>query len=223
MICPKCGTKVRKGAFCYNCGENLALAGAAPVSQAPKKKGKIVLFVIIGLVLVGASVFSLIYGLGQTKAKDVSSERKLWKFNNYIDEFGDKVEDEWYLEGKFRGKFNNSATTNSECVVRIFYDYNGYCGAFIYDYGSEQLKNWYDEKTYYTVLYKDSDEETRELSAYMKPNGDRVYFNNYEPFLEAISRGDVKVSITDNDDTLNVYRFEIKKANFVELYETIEQ
>lgn len=46
-----------------------------------------------------------------------------WEIVNYVDDFGDET-DEVYLQGVFSGEFSNTATTNSQLTVVVFYDYN---------------------------------------------------------------------------------------------------
>ena len=147
----------------------------------------------------------------------VAEEEKVWNLEHYVDDYGEILPEYWLIAGYFDGTFSNSATTDSECSAKAYYDYNDTFAIFLYKYGTKLLKNCFSHPVYYTVKYKDCNGKENMLSAYYDAQGDRLAVEEFEPLLNAIKEGDVKVYIVEKDDSLHNYRFTIKSGNFAEI------
>ncbi len=145
-----------------------------------------------------------------------------WFLDHYVDDFQEKVEAEWYIEGDFYGTFSNSATTDSSCLVRVLYDYREQFAFFVYDYGRSQLKNSYSRSEKYTVKIKGANGDVKEIPAHIGSDGDRLWIDDTQALLDAVKLGNISVFLYENDNTIHSYHFTIASDNFSDLLAEVE-
>lgn len=142
----------------------------------------------------------------------------MWEIAYYVDEFRMPT-DEAYIRNAemIVGTFSNSATTNSELLVRFIVDADS-LAIILYEYGSSQVKNSYSSKSQdYDVTMMDANGKKHFLTGYIFSDSDRIYFlsGDEEIVLNALKEnGTIRFAITESDRKTNSYIFAIEDSSY---------
>ena len=150
----------------------------------------------------------------------------IWELGYYVDEFNIPT-DEKYIRNilPFRGTFSNSATTNSELLVRVLFDKDGF-SIMLYEYGDYLVKNSYsseDQRYYVTLLTPNGNKIP--FDGIMKAGSDRITFStlvdkSIKSFLDV--GGTIRFYIVNSDYETESYLFSIENSdNFDDLYKML--
>jgi len=147
-----------------------------------------------------------------------------WKYDYFVDEFGDKTTD-GYISVSSNGKFSNSATTNSELYVRMFLSNGSLENPWfrIWEYNSSLVKNTYGDDNY-DCIFKDNEGNRFNGAIYQRENWD--YFlikdQNTKNMIAAKIRteGSIKIACTDRDNLTTKYVFPLNFKNFSNVLNT---
>lgn len=148
----------------------------------------------------------------------------LWSVNYYVDDFQQPTED-WYIttNTQFSGTFSNSATTNSNLLAQVAYDYQDNITIFLWEYGRSQVKNsssnYVDE---YDITMRDQNGADQKLSGTVYCGGDRVVIEgaDKDQVVTAMKQpGTVSFHIVESDRTTTSYLFSIETDNFASVYD----
>ncbi len=141
-----------------------------------------------------------------------------WEKAYYVDDFGDSTSD-WYIRGKFKGSFSNSATSGSDLIVFVFVDHdlsecNNYdsvrirlveYGKYVVKFTNIDYKDVYVKVKIDDVVYQDYPGNMGEKEFYLRRDGEL-----FAPILQAIEEGkEIKFSITESKYTTSKYQFTI--------------
>lgn len=101
----------------------------------------------------------------------------MWEIRHYVDSFGEPTK-EGYITNKslIKGKFSNSATSNSDLDVKFLITNSSDINIKLYEYaGDNEVKGTYDYPGEYFVYVKDQNGKEYSLNA--KNSSDRLSFN----------------------------------------------
>ena len=148
-----------------------------------------------------------------------------WALYYYVDEFGDKTED-WYIVTRdyASGTFSNSATTDSELLAFVVYDYDGRISIFLCEYADEDnlVKNnasWSSD--YYKISIRNDTGETIDVRGEMYAGSDRIFIVNYDvsKVLDMMKTSQtVKFYIQNEKYKTTTYRFDLDLTDFLYVY-----
>lgn len=152
----------------------------------------------------------------------------LWELKYYVDEFKTPT-DEKYIQQTARGTFSNSATTNSNLLVKFLVD-NENITIALYEYGRMQVKNSSSlNSEEYNITMRVIDDTKIKLSGTMYRNGDRIVIssNDIETVLSELNlqNGNTTIDfyIEESDWKTTKYLFAIEKSDFVEQYKLLTE
>lgn len=174
--------------------------------------------------------YEFVLGEGAAAAGDAgdagssASTIGLWSVNYYVDDFQQPTED-WYIttNTQFSGTFSNSATTNSNLLAQVAYDYKDNLTIFLWEYGRNQVKNassnYVDE---YDITMRDQNGNDQKLSGTVYCGGDRLVIEgaDKDKIIAAMKEpGTVSFYIVESDRTTTSYLFSLETSNFSQVYE----
>ena len=147
-----------------------------------------------------------------------SADMGMWIVNYYVDEFERPTEEKYIRNANLiQGLFSNSATTNSELLVRFLIDTEG-VNIQLYEYGRYQVKNPYSrDNMVYSISVLDPSDIKHTLTGKMYPNGERIHIDgeDAQTLLNIFNQnGLVRFVITEDDNTLNTYKFNITDTSY---------
>lgn len=152
----------------------------------------------------------------------------MWEVAYYVDEFKLPT-DEKYIRNKetIEGTFSNSATTNSQLLVRFLIDKDD-LAIMLYEYGRNQVKNAYSsDRQYYNVTMMDTDGTRHTLQGYIFAGGDRIFFSESDEktILNALlQNGTVRFALTETKRSSDTYVFTIEDSSyFTNAYNSLMQ
>lgn len=147
-----------------------------------------------------------------------------WKTAYYVDEFGDKTNDE-YIYTEVKGVFSNTATQDSPLTVQIAVDHD-VVSIFLYEYEDSLVKST-SSISYRVKIKNDSDkisfESKKEFGRFLLLTKDRINIRNkeelgqnyYDYFIEAFSSGyESTIILTESDRPTDTYTFKVPSSNF---------
>ena len=143
----------------------------------------------------------------------------MWELRYYVDEFQLPTDDAYIVNTQLiEGTFSNSATTNSDLLVKLLIDEYD-VAIMMYEYGSYQVNNPYSSDwAYYDVTMLDSEGERHYLTGYILANGgDRIFFDEEDELtiLNAFkANGTVMFSIVDSERSIDSYLFTIEDTSY---------
>lgn len=147
----------------------------------------------------------------------------VWQCSDYVDEFEQPTGEKFVTNIELiRGKFSNSATTDSMVEAQLLADKTYGISIILWEYGTHQVKNvfTYDDEYDITIRYADGSKESLKGAVY-GGGGDRIMItgNNAEILLNALS-GDSEFAlyIADSSNAANSYLLKLDPSNFAELY-----
>lgn len=147
----------------------------------------------------------------------------VWQLGDYVDEFEQPNGEKFITNIELiRGKFSNSATTDSMFEAQLLADKTYGISIILWEYGKYQVKNvyTYDDEYDITIRYADGSKESLKGAVY-GGGGDRLMItgNNAEILLNALS-GDSEFAlyIVDSSNAANSYLLKLNPSNFAELY-----
>lgn len=163
----------------------------------------------------------------ETEAPDSSTESDKddfgkWVVRKYTDEFGNPTENEYITYGStINGTFSNSATTNSELIVKLFIDDR--IAIQLFEYGDNLVKSYGEHR--YNISMLDSSGNKISMVGTMHENGNRIFVSvsGRDSIIEAFNEGgEISFYIEDADRTINNYLFTIPDVNgFSNAYESL--
>ncbi len=140
----------------------------------------------------------------------------LWETRTYVDEFGRSTGEEYVcLVERAKGKFSNTATTNSLLTVQIFADKKEVC-IFLRQYGSQDVRTSYS--TDYRVKMLKDNGEVMTFNGCMYSDRIRFYSSDSEKILDALQSGKTLSFYIEKRNSATTYRFDIDCSNFSEEY-----
>ena len=146
----------------------------------------------------------------------------IFEVGYYVDEF-DQPTNEGYVSNTtlIGGTFSNSATTDSQLLVKVLVDSENIT-FFLYEYGRSQVKNnssrYVDE---YKITMKTADGTKHSMTGTVYCGGDRLHIDQRyeEKVLEALKSGEnVSFYIVESEYTTTTYLFTVPTSDFAEEY-----
>ncbi len=142
------------------------------------------------------------------------NELGIWETGFYIDEF-DEPTKEAYIKTEIRGKFSNSATTNSDLNVKFLISKNS-IRIQLYEYaGNHPIKG----DGFPVITIKDSNGKVHTVRSYNSQHGDNTiepeHFDEMKNIL--LNGGRIKfIAISGSSGSPSEYKFEIENADYFE-------
>ena len=155
------------------------------------------------------------------------SNNSFWKIKHFVDEFDMPTNRSYIVNEKYeKGKFSNSATTDSKLDVVVFFqDFADTKEEFIsfglIEYGWNEVKNSFSENEYYDIRMMDNAGQKYTLTGYMPAKGSKVRIvnNDCEIVVNALKQGGtVRFVFVEKENGLNKYSFTIDANGFNEAY-----
>lgn len=146
-----------------------------------------------------------------------------WYTDYYVDDFKQPT-DEWFItENEYLvGTFSNSATTDAELAAEVMVDLEDHITIFLYEYGSQQVKN--SSESYvdkYNITMRLPDGTDHNITGTMYCGGDRIYIDDgyIDEVLTALKgEGNIMFRITNAERTVESYMITVETSNFAEEY-----
>lgn len=148
----------------------------------------------------------------------------IWYTDCYADDFNQPVTDQWYIINKssLSGTFSNSATTDSALTADILYDYDNWIVFFLYEYGSNLVKNSSERNIeVYNITMRTPDGKDHNMTGAINYGGDRIYLDeNYtnEVLTALKGEGDIMFRLENAERTVENYLITVPASNFAEEY-----
>ncbi|MCH5349279.1 MAG: hypothetical protein J1E40_08140 [Oscillospiraceae bacterium] len=153
-----------------------------------------------------------------------------WIQKFFVDEF-ERPTNKPYISGTFYGKFSNSATTDSELIVKIVVQrygklyVNDLISISLYEYGSHLVKNSYSKSEEYKILIlEESGKRLLEYSE-MYSKSDSIYIDTSKDentFINALLNNNTLTVRIEERDGMSSYLFDIDCTGFKELFESTD-
>ena len=143
----------------------------------------------------------------------------IWTEKYFVDEFNDPTYKN-YLTTKSRlsGTFSNTATTNSKLTAEIIVTYS-YISFILYEYGSQQVKSYSNEK--YNITIKCGYSKTT-IEGYLTSGQIAVIGSDKKTLLDALASGEkVSFYIENAKYRTSNYLFSVESSNFKDLYDEV--
>lgn len=142
-----------------------------------------------------------------------------WQKLFYVDSFGDPTEKPYITSnGRIKGVFSNSATTNSELAVYFIIDSMDDIQFKLFEYnGNNPVKSY--TKTNYNISVKEEDGDIHYL--YGSNSSDRIQLTgNYATTLHGLlSENDLlKFHVVESDNRITTYDFEVDCRGYELVY-----
>ena len=153
------------------------------------------------------AVYCCICGEKVVKQEELNS---VWERRYYVDEFQQPT-DEWYVSTKdfIIGTFSDSVSSNQKVSVNFLIDERN-VAIMLYKWGSQQVKNIFENIEEYDITVLKSDGTKDCFYAKMAAHGDRIFIANPNAFKKFIS---------NESDTFKVHiRLTSSPANRTETY-----
>lgn len=148
-----------------------------------------------------------------------------WEVLNYVDEFGDSTNSS-YISYIAEGTFSNSATINSQLLVKVMVIPGDFIKFALFEYGSNRVVNSYSSNMEYEIAYKfESGETGCTCGGITSGNDSLMVVNGVDGYDGRISLKDfktpqiIKIAITQMDRPTTKYRFSIDTTGFAEVYD----
>lgn len=142
----------------------------------------------------------------------------IWNIDFFVDDFGQPT-DEAFIHnvGQLSGTYSNSATTDSDASLLIIIDsINGV--AFQLTTGSRLFQNTSSRSDQDFEIAMRTESGDTVLTGYIPPSGDRLYFDESDPVLNALASYDeVMFHIVDIDRPLTTFLFTVETGDFAEV------
>lgn len=146
-------------------------------------------------------------------AASLADSGNLWQIGHYVDEFNEVTGEEFaYID--LTGTFSNSATTNSELVVRIIVDFND-VEFYLLEYGNYKLTSLFNDPTY-TIRIKDGSDILHTFTGILSKSTSRIILDTQyrDEMLDVLNAGGkIRFAITDDNSSSTKYNFVINNAN----------
>jgi hypothetical protein len=137
-----------------------------------------------------------------------------WSIRTFVDEFGDKTEDQ-YVALVTEGTFSNSATNNEKCRVLFLITRDSFCVEIYEDYyGIENdVANTFILFNPANVTIRDKNGTDHRLRGNtLGSSGQRLYITPFNDVISVIKQGGlVRFSISEGGSS---YRFDIPNTDF---------
>lgn len=121
---------------------------------------------------------TMVLALNLLNAQDIAFDK--WQTIETQDEFGDST-GEKVDRLVVKGKFSNSATSNSDLIVKVV-DYGESCSISLYEYNRPPAVTLVSKGSFGTIKYKDSNGEIGTLNTFASKSGG-LYFSK-ESYIE---------------------------------------
>ena len=145
----------------------------------------------------------------------------IWELTYYIDKFKMPTDEAYIRNSRYiSGTFSNTATNNSKLNVRLLIDKDD-VALMLYEYGDNQVKNGYSHDEDYDIYVLDSSGVKHEFWGYIRPDGNRIFFQKESYFYESESAfldllkqgGKLHFYIEECDRRTTQYNFVIEDAS----------
>ena len=148
-----------------------------------------------------------------------NSKVSTWKINNYVDSFGDKTKERYITNSEaINGKFDNSATTNSN--LRVVFLIDGYYSAAIklYEYNSNHPVKSYKENNY--RIYIKIKDQVHNLGG-RNYKSDRISLTRESSFKlnkELLQNRKIRFHVREDDSPSTQYNFNINNKGYCNVF-----
>tara|TARA_B100002051_G_C16677273_1_gene607765 strand:- start:19 stop:633 length:615 start_codon:yes stop_codon:yes gene_type:complete len=161
--------------------------------------------------------------------KNIDSEDfGIWKLSYFVDDFGDPT-NKGYIrnESYIKGRFSNSATTNSDLDVRFIITKDN-VSIKLYEYGGNHPIKGRPLSHTYTIFVKHNGKiakagKRNNKDFYGSNYSDRMSIRQSKDFLKLLLQGgEFKIKIKENDSS-SQYNFTINADGFSNVYKKITE
>lgn len=137
-----------------------------------------------------------------------------WETINYVDEFGDET-GESAIRLLCKGTFSNSATTNSDLIVKFILDKKSeYIAISLYEYGSSPEASMGYDSSFGNITVKLEDGTKKTFKTFAPKSGGLFFtkgsYNDFIKFLTTNSNFKVYIGKSDFENNGSSYLFEVK-------------
>mgnify|MGYP001185191787 FL=1 len=146
-----------------------------------------------------------------------------WYYNFYVDEFGDKTNDGYLAINEANGKFDNSAASGRDLIVRIFLSDGNETRPWFrfWEYGRSLVKTSYGSTTLRCRLKIDGEEDMPVIDLYQNEGWDHFNIRTAGQKLVAnliLEEKSFKASCYDKSREVDKYRFGFNFKNYKNAY-----
>ena len=153
-----------------------------------------------------------------TSRAEEQKENK-WLIGSYVDKF-DRPTGKKYIttENYIEGTFSNSATTDSRLEVILVMD-KEHIFFRLYEYGDNQVDNYYSKDKYYSLSILDSKDIEHEISCYFCSEGTDLIVEDKDEFCRALEYGGKTMFYIEEKDGMSKYKFTVNfEDDFEKMY-----
>lgn len=155
---------------------------------------------------------------GDTYTETIPKIESKWEKQYYVDEFGDKTSNSYYV-ASFDGTFSNSATTNSELTAIVFLDSTSDLVSFrLIEYGWSKATFLSSETI--TLKTKDSSGNIEEYFLYSSSSSGDIFAIDYKLYRAIKNSDSLSCVITTSSKYQSVrdtYQFKIENTGLKDL------